>query len=105
MALDNLQVELTVVLGRASVPLHRLMRMGRGAVIALDAAAEDIVEILANGLPIARGRVSVAGQTISVEVTELVRNPGVSRAPGLTIGGRPRPDRARAEVETHSEAA
>ena len=33
--LDELQVDLKVVLGRSHMPLHMLLRMGRGAVIEL----------------------------------------------------------------------
>lgn len=88
MALETLQVELTVVLGKARLPLQTLLRMGRGAVIALDPSEEDTVEILANGLPVARGRVAVAKGAITVEVIELVRKPEVTRVPGTTIGGK-----------------
>lgn len=87
MALDGLDVELTAVLGRTSLPLHRLLRLGRGAVVALDPSPDDEVEILANGLTVARGRVVVAGSAISVEVTGLVRGVEVTREPGATIGG------------------
>jgi flagellar motor switch protein FliN/FliY len=91
MALDGLDVELTVVLGRTAMPLGRLLRLGRGAVIALDPSPEDEVEILANGLAVAKGRVVIEGSAISVEVTELVRPVEVTREPGATIGGRVRP--------------
>lgn len=87
MALDGLQVELTVVLGKTRMPLHRALRIGRGAVVALDGTAEDDVEILANGHPIARGRVTVSGGAIMIEMTELVRKLEVTRLPGCRIGG------------------
>lgn len=88
MALASLQVELTEVLGKTRLPLRKLLRMGRGAVIALDASEVDAVDILANGLLIARGRVTVERGTIAVEVIELVRKVEVTRVPGSTIGGR-----------------
>lgn len=88
MALESLEMELTVVLGRAQLPLHRLLRMGRGAIVPLDPSPEDEVEILAAGLPIARGRVIIDRDAISVEVTSLIRKPEVTRIPGATIGGR-----------------
>ncbi|TDR93173.1 FliM/FliN family flagellar motor switch protein [Enterovirga rhinocerotis] len=85
MALEDLEVELAVVLGRTRMPLNRFLRLGRGAVIALDAAEEDIVDILANDLPVARGRVTVDRGAIRVEVTELVRRPQVTRERGARI--------------------
>jgi len=79
--LQNIAVDISIVLGRARMPIHQLLRMGRGAVIALDASEEDEVEILANDLPIARGMVVVNGTEITVEIKELLRRP-----PSETLG-------------------
>jgi flagellar motor switch protein FliN/FliY len=73
--LDNVSVDISIVLGRSRMPIHQLLRMGRGAVITLDSADGDEVEILANDLPIARGVVVVNGTLITVEVKELIRRP------------------------------
>lgn len=75
--LDPVQLELRVVLGRSEMPIHKLLRMGRGAVIELDTTETDTVEILANGHAFARGQVVVTGSRISVEVTELLKRPTV----------------------------
>ena len=84
--LENLKVDLTVVLGRSHMPLHMLLRMGRGAVIELESTESDMVEILANDHPIARGQIVVTGSRISIEVTELIRKAEAIREPGITIG-------------------
>ncbi|GJE02416.1 FliM/FliN family flagellar motor switch protein [Methylobacterium isbiliense] len=84
--LEDLKVDLTVVLGRTRMPIHMLLRMGRGAVIELDATDSDMVEILANDHPIARGQIVVTGNRISVEVTELIRKTEVVREPGVRVG-------------------
>lgn len=73
--LNTVAVDISIVLGRARMPIHQLLRMGRGAVITLDAAEDDEVEILANDLPIARGLVVVNGSEITVEIKELIRRP------------------------------
>jgi len=73
--LDNVSVDISIVLGRSRMPIHQLLRMGRGAVITLDSAEGDEVEILANDLPIARGIVVVNGTLNTVEVKELIRRP------------------------------
>jgi flagellar motor switch protein FliN/FliY len=89
---DGLHVDLAIVLGKTRMPLHQLLRMSRGATMALEETwAEDEVEILANGHPVARGQVTIRGDAISVEITKLVRKPEPARAPGLTIGGRMKP--------------
>jgi flagellar motor switch protein FliN len=73
--LDKVSVEVSVVLGRSRMPIHQLLRMGRGAVIELESGEEDEVEILANDLPVARGLVVVQGNRIAVEVRELIKRP------------------------------
>jgi flagellar motor switch protein FliN/FliY len=76
---DSVEVEIAVVIGRSRMPIHHLLRMGRGAVIELDANENDEVEILANDFPVARGQVIVQGKRIQVEVTSLIRRPEVER--------------------------
>lgn len=73
---SNISVDLSVVLGTAIMPVHQLLRMGRGAVIELDTLENEDVEILANDIPIARGQVILDGDRIGVSVTEvLLRKP------------------------------
>lgn len=66
---NSVIVEIQVVLGRASLPMAQLLRMGRGAVIPLDASANDEVWILANNHPVARGEIQISDERISVTVT------------------------------------
>lgn len=68
-SIHTVPVELTVVLGKASMPIQQLLRMGRGAVIELDTTENDEVQILANNQPIANGEVVVQGERIGVSVT------------------------------------
>ena len=49
-----------------------MLRLGRGAIIELDATEEDEVRILANNFPVAKGAVVVSGNRIAVEVKELL---------------------------------
>jgi flagellar motor switch protein FliN len=72
---DTVEVEIAVVIGKTKMPIHHLLRMGRGAVIELDANENDEVEILANDFPIAMGQVIVQGKKIQVEITTLLRKP------------------------------
>jgi flagellar motor switch protein FliN/FliY len=62
-------VEIAVVLGRSTLPMQQLLRMGRGAVIPLDARASDEVWILANNHPVARGEIHISDDKISIQVT------------------------------------
>lgn len=71
--LSNVKVEISVVLGRSVIPMHQLLRMGRGAVIELDSCQDDPVTILANDKPVAKGEIVIHGDKIGVSVTELLK--------------------------------
>lgn len=71
--LETVKVEISVVLGRSVIPMHQLLRMGRGAVIELDSNQDDPVMVLANDRPVARGEIIIQGDQIAVAVTELLR--------------------------------
>src|SRR5881227_57448 len=54
------------------MPIHQALRLGRGAIIELDASEEDEVQILANNFPVAKGTVVVNGNRIAVEIKEML---------------------------------
>ena len=70
--LDKISLDIAVVLGSTTMPIHQALRLGRGAIIELDASEDDEVRILAGNLPIAKGNVVVNGNRIAVEVKELL---------------------------------
>ena len=70
--LDNVSIDIAVVLGRTAMPIHQALRLGRGAIIELDASEEDEVRILVNNMPVAKGSVIVSGNRIAVEVMKLL---------------------------------
>ena len=72
---DKVSVDITVVLGTTYMPIHQVLRLGRGAVIELESSEDDAVHILANSLPVAKGNVVVNGNRIAVEVSELLARP------------------------------
>ncbi|MBI4274922.1 MAG: flagellar motor switch protein FliN [Rhizobiales bacterium] len=73
--LDTVSLDIAVVLGTTAMPIHQVLRLGRGAIIELDASEEDDVRILANNMPVAKGTVMVSGNRIAVEVKELLPRP------------------------------
>jgi flagellar motor switch protein FliN/FliY len=62
-------VEITILLGRSTMPMQQLLRMGRGAVIQLDTKEDDQVWVLANNHPIARGQLVIEGDRMSISIT------------------------------------
>ena len=69
--LDKVALDIQVVLGTTTMPVHQVLRLGRGAIIELDATEDDEVSILANNFPVAKGTVVVSGNRIAVEVKDL----------------------------------
>ena len=67
--LASVGVELTILLGRSTMPMQQLLRMGRGAVIQLDTHEDDEVWVLANNHPIARGQLVIEGDRMSISIT------------------------------------
>ena len=67
--IEAVDVELSVVLGRSVLPMSQLLKMGRGAVIPLDASENDEVWILANNHPVARGQIEIRDDRIAITVT------------------------------------
>ena len=76
--LEKVSLDIAVVLGTTAMPIHQVLRLGRGAIIELDSAEDDEVRILANDFPVAKGTVVIQGNRIAVEVKELLpRSPEV----------------------------
>ncbi len=71
-SVNNVYVEISVVLGRTNLPIHQLLKMGRGAVIELNSHSEDEIWLLANNVPIARGQIVVQGEKIAVSITNVL---------------------------------
>ncbi len=69
-SVNKVSIELSVILGRAKMPIHQLLKMGRGAVIELDATVDNPVWVYANNRLIARGDVMVSGENVAVILLE-----------------------------------
>ena len=71
--LDKIEVDITVELGAATMPIHHLLRMGRGAVIELDTSENDPLRVYANNPLVAHGEVKVEDGKLAVMITEKLR--------------------------------
>ncbi len=74
--LDQIEVDISIELGAAVMPIHHLLRMGRGAVIELDTTEHDPLRIYANKKLVALGEVKVDDGQLSIEVSEKIRREG-----------------------------
>ncbi|MFT6558216.1 MULTISPECIES: FliM/FliN family flagellar motor switch protein [Sneathiella] len=71
-AIKGVDVEISVVLGKSIMPIHQLLKMGRGAVIELDTSVDDDAIVLANNQPIAYGEIIVVDDNIGISITDKI---------------------------------
>lgn len=70
--LGDVPLQISIELGRTNLTIGELVSLRRGAVVELDKLAGELVDVLANGMLIARGEVVVVNDYFSVRVTEIV---------------------------------
>ncbi len=71
-AIKGVDVEISVVLGKSIMPIHQLLKMGRGAVIELDTNVDSDAIVLANNQPIAYGEIIVVDDNIGISITDKI---------------------------------
>ena len=72
--LENIQVKLTVEVGSTELKIRDLLKLNEGSVVELERLAGDPLDILANGVKIAKGEVVMVGERFGIRFTE-VTNP------------------------------
>ena len=72
--LENIEVKLTVEVGSTELKIKDLLKLNEGSVVELERLAGDPLDILANGVKIARGEVVMVGERFGIRFTE-VTNP------------------------------
>ena len=70
--LENIDVELTVEVGRTEITIRELLRLNEGSVVELDRLAGDPLDILVNNTKIAKGEVVMIGERFGVRFGEIV---------------------------------
>lgn len=85
----DIPLEVTVELGRTRLLIRDIMDLSTGSIIELDKIAGEAVDLLANGMLVARGEVIVIDDNFGVRVTEII----TAR------------DRDASEKDTHARAA
>jgi flagellar motor switch protein FliN/FliY len=71
----RIPVNLQVVLGSATMPVASVLKLGRGAVVALDHRVGEPVDVVVNGRTVARGEIVVVeddNSRFGVSLTEIV---------------------------------
>ena len=73
-AVYDIPVQVSAVLGRATMQVSQLLKLGRGAVVELDRKVGEAIDIYINNRLVARGEVVVVDERLGVTMTEIVKN-------------------------------
>ncbi|HTH98645.1 MAG TPA: flagellar motor switch protein FliN [Stellaceae bacterium] len=73
-AVYEIPVQVSAVLGRATMQVSQLLKLGRGAVVELDRKVGEAIDIYVNNRLVARGEVVVVDEKLGVTMTEIVKS-------------------------------
>ena len=71
-AVYDIPVELSVVLGKSSMQVSQLLKLGRGAVVELDRSVGEAIDVYVNQRLVARGEVVIMDEKLGVTLTEII---------------------------------
>lgn len=74
--LRDVEVEITLEIGRRRMRIGDLLKLGAGQTLELDKAAGEPLEIMVNGRVIGRGEAIVVGDRYALRITEIVAPKG-----------------------------
>ncbi|MCQ8239237.1 flagellar motor switch protein FliN [Rhizosaccharibacter radicis] len=73
-AVYDIPVTVSAVLGKSTMPVSQLLKLGRGAVVELDRKIGEAVDIYVNNRLVARGEVvMVDDNRLGVTMTEIIK--------------------------------
>ena len=79
-AVYDIPVQVSAVLGKSTMEVARLLRLGKGAVVELDRKVGEAIDIYVNNRLVARGEVVVLDDRLGITMTEIIKtgNSGVN---------------------------
>lgn len=72
-AIYDIPVQISAVLGKSSMQVSQLLKLGRGAVVELDRKVGEAIDIYVNNRLVARGEVVVVEDRLGVTMTEIIK--------------------------------
>jgi flagellar motor switch protein FliN/FliY len=72
-AVYDIPVQVSAVLGKSSMQVSQILKLGRGAVVELDRKVGEAVDIYVNNRLVARGEVVVVEERLGVTMTEIIK--------------------------------
>ena len=75
-AVYDIPVQVSAVLGKSTMQVSHLLKLGRGAVVELDRKVGEAIDIYVNNRLVARGEVVVVEDHLGVTMTEIIKTEG-----------------------------
>ena len=72
-AVYDIPVNVSAVLGKSTMQVSSLLKLGRGAVVELDRKVGEAIDIYVNNRLVARGEVVVVEERLGVTMTEIIK--------------------------------
>jgi flagellar motor switch protein FliN len=91
--LRDVEVRLSVELGRTDMRLKDVLSLGEDSIVVLDKLTDELLDVLVNGKPVARGEVVAQNGRFGLRIVEML-DPGADRPS----------DNARIKAEMIAEA-
>jgi flagellar motor switch protein FliN/FliY len=73
-AVYDIPVQISVVLGKTTIAISQLLKLGRGAVIELDRNVGEAIDIYINNRLVAKGEVVIVENKIGITLTEVIKS-------------------------------
>lgn len=73
-AIYDIPVQISAVLGKSTMQVSQLLKLGRGAVVELDRKVGEAIDIYVNNRLVARGEVIVVEDRLGVTMTEIIKS-------------------------------
>jgi flagellar motor switch protein FliN len=73
-AVYDIPVQVSAVLGKATMQVAQLLKLGRGAVVELDRKVGEAIDIYVNNRLVARGEVVIVEDRLGVTMTEIIKS-------------------------------
>ena len=73
--IKDVDVRLTVELGRTEMKLKDVLELGEESVVMLDRLTDELLDVMVNGKLIARGEVVAQGDRFGLRIVELAGRP------------------------------
>ncbi len=71
--LRGIPIDLSIVLGSTHLPIRQILKMSRGAMIPFDCGHDDPTLVYVNDELVAKGRILVEDERMSLEITEIIQ--------------------------------